>query len=85
MGRRAGFGVIRAVSEFLEGSEFRPVLVTLENAPSYMLTRHHASRERMIAQALELAPGVLTPMERLVSMEQIPIALTNKTAHVLRL
>lgn len=85
MGRRKHFGVIRAVSEFLEGSDFRPVLVTLENAPSYALTRHHASRERMIAQALDLAPGVLIPLERLVKMEQIPVTLSKRTAQVMRL
>ncbi len=85
MGRRKRFGVIRAVSEFLEGSDFRPVLVTLESAPSYVLTRHHASRERMIAQALDLAPGVLTPLERLITMEQVPVALSKRTAQVMRL
>ncbi len=85
MGRRKSFGVVRAVSEFLEGSDFRPVLVTLENAPSYVLTRHHASRERMMAQALELAPGILTPLERLVTMEQVPVVLSKRTAQVMRL
>jgi hypothetical protein len=73
------------VSEFLEGSDFRPVLVTLENAPSYVLTRHHASRERLIAKAPDLAPGVLIPLERLITIEQIPVALSKRTAQVMRL
>jgi len=85
MGRRKQFGVIRAVSEFLEGSQFRPILVTLESAPSYALTRHHLSRERMIAQALDAAPGVLTPLERLSAMEQVPIALSKRTAQIMRI
>lgn len=85
MGRRKQFGVIRAVSEFLEGSDFRPVLVTLENAPSYVLTRHHGARERLVTQALELAAGVLTPIERLAAMEQVPVVLSKRTAQVMRL
>jgi hypothetical protein len=85
MGRRKSFGVIRAVSEFVAQSDFLPVLVTLENAPSYVLTRHAATRARLISRALELAPGVLAPLSRLTAMEQIPVPLSRRTAQVVRL
>lgn len=85
MGRRKSFGVIRAVTEFVAESDFKPVLVTLENAPSYVLARHDAVRERLIAQALELAAGVLTSLGRLAAMEQVPVALSRKTLQVVRL
>ena len=85
MGRRKSFGVVRAVAEFLSESDFRPVLVTLENAPSYVLTRHAATRERLVAAALEMAPGVIVPFDRLVAMEQVPFKLSRRTAQVLRL
>jgi hypothetical protein len=85
MGRHKQFGVVRAVSEFLEGSDFRPVLVTLESAPSYVLTRHMPTRERLVTQALELAPGVLTTASRLYAMEQIGFPLAKRTAQVIRL
>lgn len=84
IGRRVGFGVVRAVSEFLQDGAFRPVLVTIENAPSYVLTRDPVMRDRMIAQALELSPGVMTPLKRLTAMEQVPIALSKRTAQVMR-
>lgn len=85
MGRRKSFGVVRAVSEFVAQSDFRPVLVTLENAPSYVLTRHGATRERLIAAALEAGAGMLVTLERLVQMEQVPIALSRRTAQVVRI
>lgn len=85
MGRRKSFGVVRAVSEFVAQSDFRPVLVTLENAPSYVLTRHGATRERLIAMALEAGVGMLVALERLVQMEQVPITLSRRTAQVVRI
>lgn len=84
MGRRKGFGVIRAVTDFIAESDFKPVLVTLENAPSYVLTRHGSTRENLIARALELGPGVLMPFARLATMEQVPVALARRTAQVPR-
>lgn len=84
-GRRVGFGVIRAVQDFLQDGSFNPVLITLENAPSYVLTRHHVSRQKMIIRALEKAPGVLASIDRLTSMEQIPITLSQGVSQVIRL
>lgn len=85
MGRRKRFGVVRAVLEFVEQSDFRPVLVTLENAPSYVLTRHGATREQLIAAALGASAGTLVTLERLVQMEQIPIQLGRRVAQVIRI
>jgi Methyltransferase domain len=86
-GRRKLFGVVRAVSDFLERSDFMPVLVTLENAPSFMLTRHHATRDRMVTSALLKAPGLLTPFRTLAQMEQIGMPLDDrgKKAEVMRI
>jgi len=84
MGRRKGFGVIRAVAEFVAESDFKPVMVTLENAPSYVLARHGGTRDALIARALELAPGIVMPFDRLVTMEQVPVTLARRTAQVAR-
>jgi len=43
MGRIKHFGVIRAVREFCDTSDFKLVLVTNEDAPSYMLVRDETS------------------------------------------
>ncbi len=72
-GRRKRFGVVRAVADFLARSDFMPVLVTMENAPSYVLTRHLGSRDKWISSALAVAPGVLVPFRLLVQMEQISV------------
>lgn len=85
MGRRKRFGVVRAVSEFVAQSEFRPVLVTMEDAPTFVLTRDAATRERLIAAALDLAAGTLVPFERLIKMEQIAIQLSRRVAQVVRI
>lgn len=61
------------------------MLVTLENAPSYVLTRHGATRERLIAAALEAGAGMLVTLERLVQMEQVPLALSRRTAQAVRI
>jgi Methyltransferase domain len=86
-GRRKIFGVVRAVTDFLERSDFMPVLVTLENAPSFMLTRHHATRDRLVTSSLARAPGLLIPFRTLVQMEQITVPLDDhgKKVEVMRI
>jgi cephalosporin hydroxylase len=85
MGRRKAFGVVRAVSEFVAESDFRPVLVTLESAPSYVLTRDAVVRDRLITAALEASAGVLVPLARLVQMAQIAVPLGKRAAQVIRI
>ena len=85
-GRRKHFGVVRAVNEFLQRSDFMPVMVTIENAPSYVLTRHHATRDMLITAALTKGPGVLAGFSRIAELQQITVPLkSNRKIELMRL
>lgn len=86
-GRRKQFGVVRAVDEFLRHSDFMPVMITIENAPSYVLTRHHATRDMLITTALEKGPGVLADFSRIAELQQIavPLKTDGRKAELIRL
>ena len=78
VGRRKQFGIVRAVHDFLRCSDFMPVMVTIENAPSYVLTRHHATRDALITGALEKGPGTLVEFSRMLEMQQIAVPLKSR-------
>ena len=72
-GRRKQFGVVSAVRDFVEQSDFMPVAVTLENAPSYMLTRDEETRDQLIERILRAAPAVMSSFARIADLKQIQI------------
>jgi len=75
LSRKRGFGVVKAVREFMEEDGWRMVALTQESAPSFMLTRH--TNETTL-------PPVLRRLQRLgfPTIQEIPHELLDTFTQV---
>lgn len=81
-GRAKGFGVISAVRQFTEETDWRLVIVTIEAAPTFVLARDRTAAFDLQARVLRLRPGLKVPPAAVFNLDQRQVGLHHNVIYL---